>query len=198
MKNRKLLYLAFALVALIQLAVPFQMIYGHEDVLNNGVKFKFKTQPVDPNDALRGKYIYLRYDAERVGMTNPKAWNYNDQIFARIGVNAAGYAKVISISKTAPADNSSYLKAKINYLPYEKGDHVVTLEFPFDRFYMNENKAPQAESIYRNATVETAKNQSTTYALVAVKNGEAVIQDVKINEVSIKELAKKHNNAATD
>jgi len=45
-----------------------------------------------------------------------------------------------------------------------------------------------AEKIYRESSI---KKKNETYALVAIKNGKAVIKDVRINEVSIKDLANK-------
>ena len=45
-----------------------------------------------------------------------------------------------------------------------------------------------AEKIYRESSI---KKKNETYALVAIKNEKAVIKDVRINEVSIKDLANK-------
>ncbi|HEY4628649.1 MAG TPA: hypothetical protein VIH02_05155 [Flavobacterium sp.] len=45
-----------------------------------------------------------------------------------------------------------------------------------------------AEKIYRESSI---KKKNKTYALVAIKNEKAVIKDVRINEVSIKDLANK-------
>jgi hypothetical protein len=56
---------------------------------------------------------------------------------------------------------------------------------------MNENKAKNAEEVYAESTIDTTK---IAYALVATKNGEAVIKDVLIDNISIKELAKANNN----
>jgi hypothetical protein len=56
---------------------------------------------------------------------------------------------------------------------------------------MNEYKAKPAETVY----AESNRNRnSSTYALIAVKEGEAVVKDVLINEISIKILAKKEAN----
>ena len=52
---------------------------------------------------------------------------------------------------------------------------------------MNENKAKNAEKVYAESTIDTTK---IAYALVAAKNGEAVIKDVLIDNISIKKLAK--------
>ena len=62
MINKKTQIVLFVLVALAQLYVPAKMIWDQEDVLKNGSEYKFKTDPVDPNDPFRGKYITLSFD----------------------------------------------------------------------------------------------------------------------------------------
>ncbi|HMB62545.1 MAG TPA: hypothetical protein VKN36_05700, partial [Eudoraea sp.] len=60
-------------------------------------------------------------------------------------------------------------------------------DYPFDRFYMEESKANEAELTYRQSQRDTSK---ITYALVRIKNGEAVLKDVMIDGISIRELVK--------
>ena len=57
MKTSKLLIGCFALVAVAQLTVPAWMIVSHERTLLTGKVFKFRTAPVDPYDAFRGRYV---------------------------------------------------------------------------------------------------------------------------------------------
>ncbi|OEJ99084.1 hypothetical protein A8C32_07870 [Flavivirga aquatica] len=54
---------------------------------------------------------------------------------------------------------------------------------------MEESKAYDAEVAVRKAQQDSLPNN--TYALVYVKNGEAVLEDVIINEISIKDYVKK-------
>ena len=58
----------------------------------------------------------------------------------------------------------------------------ITIEYPFERFYMEEFKAKPAEDAYRDSF---EKENTTAYALVYVKNGEAVLENVFINNVPI-------------
>ncbi len=59
MKN-KILIAAFFCVALLQIYTPVSMIIARESTLKEGVLFRFKTAPVDPYDAFRGRYVALR------------------------------------------------------------------------------------------------------------------------------------------
>ena len=186
MVNKKYIYLLFAVMVFAQILVPLQMIYHHENILTTGKIFKFKTQPIDPNDPFRGKYIDLAFEENNITVKNIKNYQKTGIIFVKIKNDTLGFAKIISISKTEPDKNSDYLALKLNYAN-ELNNNTIFLDLPFSRYYMNENKAQSAENLYREST----KNiQNNTYALVAVKSGEGIIKDVMIDEVSIKKLVK--------
>lgn len=191
MDNKKLLFIGFfALVVAAQWFVPLQMITEQEDILNTGKLYKFKTAPVDPYDAFRGKYIYLNYANNEVKVTNNEKFTYDDDVFVQVK-DSSGYALIQSVSKKEP-NSGDYVKAKISYSNTNNYRKTVGVEYPFNRFYMNENKAQSAETAYAEAN--RIPTQST-YALVAVKKGKAVIKDVMINNTSIRVLAKNNRNS---
>src|SRR5690554_461138 len=74
MDNKKFLFIAFILVAIIQLAVPAKMIWDKENVLKSGKEFKFETAPVDPTDPFRGKYIALNYKENTYSSDDSSTW----------------------------------------------------------------------------------------------------------------------------
>ena len=65
MKHWRLL--VFALVGFAQLAVPASLIWKRERTLRQGHVWKFRTAPVDPVDAFRGRYVALEFEAEGRG-----------------------------------------------------------------------------------------------------------------------------------
>jgi len=184
MKNKNLIVIAFFVLALVQLAVPMQMISHNNDILDNGQLYKFKAQPIDPYDAFRGKYIYLNFDESTI-FTKDSIVN-NIPYVAILGTDKKGFAKITKLRRK-PIANEDYITLKSIYsyrvFPNEKR-FSVTINFPFDRFYMNEYKAPKAEKTYNSSVRDTSKN---VYALVAVKDGEAIIKDVMIDGISIKD-----------
>lgn len=185
MKNKKNILLLFALVAIAQLFVPLQMIFNQENIITTGTAFKFQTAPIDPYDAFRGKYITLFFKEREITVKNAKKYTSGETIFATIITTKNGFAKIGSISKSKPENTNSYLKLKVGF---SLNNNKIAIDLPFNRFYMNEYIASKAEKIYRESSI---KKKNETYALVAIKNGEAVIKDVRINEVSIKDLANK-------
>ena len=56
------IFLIFLAVVLVQLVVPAKMIFDKEVILKTGTIYKFKTQPIDPSDPFRGKYVTLNYE----------------------------------------------------------------------------------------------------------------------------------------
>ena len=165
------------------------MIYNQEDILNSGKIVKFQCEPIDPNDPFRWKYITINFKENEIKVKSSKDWYSNETVFAKIITSKDGFAKIQSISKTEPTDNSTYLKLKVDYV--NDNENIIHLDFPFNRFYMNEYKAKNAEKVYAESTIDATK---IAYALVATKNGEAAIKDVLIDNISIKELAKAKNN----
>ena len=81
--------------------------------------------------------------------------------------------------------SQDFLKAKVDYVIHEGSK--LSIEYPFDRFYMEESKAYDAELTYRRALPDTSQ---ITYALVNIKNGESVLKDVMMNGISIREIVK--------
>jgi uncharacterized membrane-anchored protein len=73
---------------------------------------------------------------------------------------------------------------KVNYL---YGTNAY-LQLPFDRYYMNESKAPQAESAYWSHSRRT--NQAA-YVSVRVLDGFAVLEDLYIDDTPIQDFLKK-------
>lgn len=183
MKNK--LLIAFILVALVQIAVPVKMIFDKEHVISNGTEYKFRTEPVDPYDPFRGKYITLYFDANTYNTENDSVWQEGETIYVLLGNDSLGFAKITAVAKQQPPNEKpDYVKAKVQYAYGNK----VTINYSFNQFYMEETKAANAENAYREANRRTADTTQLVYALVSVKKGDAVIKDVIINGVSVLDL----------
>jgi uncharacterized membrane-anchored protein len=187
MKRSVWLLLVFLLVALVQLYVPAQMIWNREEILETGKEYKFRTAPIDPNDPFRGKYVALRFEQNWVEVRDLSEWESEEAIYVLLKIDAKGFAKVTGISKTKPAARTNFIKSQVDYVTDYGGLKKLYFTYPFDRLYLEESLAQEAEETY----VET--QQDTTqiaYALVKIKDGDAVLQDVFIDNVSITEIVK--------
>jgi len=186
MNNKKIIWIAFGLLVLLQLWAPASMIYNRESVLKEGKSFKFRTAPVDPNDPFRGKYIVLSFDENSFVTKDSSQWERGVEVFVQLATDTGGFAKIKSLHKKAPA-MQDYIKTTVDYVGYDSLKEVF-IQWPFDRFYMEESKALAAEQVYIKSSRDS--NQ-VTYALVKVKNGEAVLENVFINNKAIVTLINK-------
>ena len=185
--NQKITIPAFILMVLAQLYVPASMIFQKERVITQGTAYKFRTAPIDPNDPFRGKYITLSFNETGVKVENANEWNNTDEVFVFLTTDSSGYATIQSIAKEQPKGRNDYIKANIDYIMTDTLS-TVFVRYPFDRFYMEESKAPVAETIYNEATIDS--NQ-VAYALVMVMNGDAVVRDMFFEDCSITEIIRK-------
>jgi len=186
MVNKNIVVPAFILMALVQLYIPAKMIFSNEALLEGGKEFKFKTAPIDPNDAFRGKYITLSFKENSTRVENAQDWNNGDQIFVSLTQDENGFAIISGVSKDKPIESEDYVTASIDYIINDTVSWV-SIDYPFNRYYMEESKAQDAEQAYREAARDTAQ---VTYALVVVKNGNALVEDVLLDEVPIREVVK--------
>jgi uncharacterized membrane-anchored protein len=175
------IFLIFLAVVLVQLVVPAKMIFDKEVILKTGTIYKFKTQPIDPSDPFRGKYVTLNYElntAESMDSTLQR----EDRILVYLEIDSLGFAQVHSVSRTKKRMDIDYVEAKVQW--YDLKDKSVRFQLEFNRYYMEEFKAKPAEEIYR-ANNRRGDTINKTYAMVAVKDGEAVLKAVFINEKPI-------------
>lgn len=190
MENRKLMITLFVLVAAIQLAVPGKMIWDRQRILETGKEFKFETAPIDPTDPFRGKYIVLSYKENSFKISSPNHYTNGETIFAILKENQNGYAIIKAISKERPKDNVDFVKARVESIS-DFPTTTLTISYPFTRFYMEESKAYEAEQAFVKSQRDSTK---ITYALVNIKNGEAVLKDVLIDGISVVDLKKRTEN----
>jgi uncharacterized membrane-anchored protein len=177
--------IAFVIVALLQLFIPAQMIFHREDILEKGTEFKFQTAPIDPNDPFRGKYTSLNFEQNFILTKDGKKFKDAKEVYVFLKNNQDGFAIFDSISVTKPSEGNNFLKVERGTIQSDR----IYLYLPFDRFYMEESKAPKAEKALAVFSTDTLKK---AYAIVSVRNGEGVLKDVMIDGKSINEIAREH------
>jgi uncharacterized membrane-anchored protein len=179
---KKYLILIFILVVLAQWYVPGKIIWNREQVLKKGKVFRFQTEPVDPEDPLRGRYVSLQFRAD-TAIAGVNSFESGEKAFAEIETTAAGFAQLKQLYKNPPA-SKDYVEVEVSYLVYvdgrTTGAQQVIINYPFEQFFLDEYKAPKAESLYRSGN-----NIGQTYALVSIYKGKGVIKDLMINDKSI-------------
>jgi uncharacterized membrane-anchored protein len=184
---KKIILPLFILMCLAQWYVPGKMIFDQEALLKEGKVYKFRTAPIDPADPFRGKYITLSFDINRYEVSDYTKWEQQQDVYVALA-DSAGFARIRGVSSTE-LHEGDYVKARIttvtSYEPY-----TLWIEYPFDRFYLEESKAAEAEALYWKSQSDSTQ---VTYALVSVKNGKAALIDVMINDRSIADIVAEIN-----
>src|SRR3954471_20230923 len=90
------------LVALAQLAVPGSLIWKREQTLRRGSVWKFRTAPVDPVDAFRGRYIALEFEIETHEIAAAPTVEDGDPVFVTLRLDAEGFAEIDQVTTARP------------------------------------------------------------------------------------------------
>lgn len=175
------LLLAFA----IQLAAPIWMIAHGEQIRAGGKVFKFVSQPVDPFDAFRGRYVTLNLAADDPWLDvkdgTPPAVNQTVNVALQVGSD--GFANLAGAYTGVPTE--TYLTLPVKAV----NDHQVQVELPFSRYYLEESLAAKAETAYREHSQSNAKAKA--YVEVKVLDGKGQLSELFIGEQPLMEFLKK-------
>ncbi len=186
---KKFIFILFGIMCLAQWIVPGKMIYDSELIMDEGAVYKFKTAPIDPSDPFRGKYITLNFEQNFATFTDSLEWSTGQEIFVTFAIDSAGYAITESVFHDQP-QSKSYLRTKVEYVNYYDDEYKVWFRLPFDRLYLEESKASQAEQVYWQAQRDSAQ---IAYALVSIGDGQAVLKEVIINDKPIQDIINELN-----
>jgi len=179
--NKKIIIGLFSCLVLIQIVTPLSMIGKREAVLKNGKQFKFKTAPVDPFDAFRGRYVALRIESDSVPNPGNTKFDHGQKVYAHITKDRQGFATFSTVTTKRPYV-ADYLITTVRYA-YSKDK--VFLDMPFDRYYMEEEAAPAAERAYRQHSRRKPKD---AYITVRIKSGFAVLEELYVGGKPILEF----------
>lgn len=196
----KIKALFFSGVILLQLAVPAWLAYSSQIILSQGVVYKFKTQPVDPYDVFRGRYVMVNPEQDRIELPldHPETFFENQKVFVSSSVDDEGFAKLKEVSVKKP-QSGDYIATKILYVQKfinvqiaeqewkQEPANIVSFDLALNRFYMNEKKAPKAEELYRD---RTSAEKSDVYLGVRVYKGKALIENLFIDNQPISDFVK--------
>ena len=194
---KKVLYIILGVLVVAQLYVIFAMINGMEKTLKGGEAFDFLTRPIDPVDIFQGRYVRLAIkegiiplsekDIERAkGYYRYKRRRPSDirTAYIMISNDKNGFAYFSSVSFEKPATNIYFETEDWWYggavtSGLRQAEHTIRITPPFNRFYMDEEKAPETERAAR-------ADSSNCWVKVRILNGKAAIENVYIKGTPVK------------
>jgi uncharacterized membrane-anchored protein len=164
-------------LCLAQLAAAGSSIVKYETTLRSGALYRIRSIPIDPADAFRGRYV-----AVSPSITIPAPIDAEtERLLLRIQSGERGYVVLATDDEgiasawpqwTATAQDAT----RTGY----------TINFSFDRYYMNEQAAPEAENQFRAAA--RRNSASRAWLTVRVRNGAGVIEGLFVDGVPIEQL----------
>jgi len=183
MSRRGLLLAALAVAGAVQLLVPVSMILGRERTLREGTEWRFRTAPVDPEDAFRGRFLALSFAAATPPLPAGAKLDDGQWIYAALHRDADGFAALGPIAATRPR-HGDYLRARLQWIETRKDERLAHLDLPFDRFYLDESAAPAADAAF--GASQRGANPRPAWAVVRVRAGDAVLEDVVVDGRSLR------------
>lgn len=185
--KRRLPWVLFAAFCLLQWALPLSLIQRAQATLEQGTAYRFRTAPVDPADPFRGRYVALDFEAAQIEAPAPTRFASGARLWAPIAVGADGYARLDVPSDRIPATGDR-LAVRVQW--QDEGRLRVAL--PFDRYYLDEHRAPEAERLYRERAAppragDEEDPRRPAYAVVRVRGGDALIETLVIDGMPVHE-----------
>jgi len=171
----------FALISLAQWAAPLSQIFRYEQTLASGTLIRLKCTAPDPYDPLRGRYLAVRPEQDDAAIAKGTKLRTGQQAYATLKAGSDGLTILDELHAEPPA-SGDYVRVTVRWESAGKA-HI---EWPFDRFYLNEALAPEADKWF----AESIRNSKGVVAEVRVHHGLAVLENLTFDGTSFRELLK--------
>ena len=191
-------WLLFGAACIAQWAVPLASIRMHEEVIERGTQIRLAVTAPAPYDPLRGRYLRLRPVEIEVALDPAIAsLKSGRKVWAQLEKGFDGLHHPRKITEQKP-DHGDYVPLTTLGAPHAKigpsgvvqpdaNASKVRVEWPFDRFFVNEKIAPEADVWLR----ENSREKKTVVAELRVLNGESVLTNLEFDGLSFREVLKK-------
>ena len=89
----------------------------------------------------------LRFSENSYENTEKINWETGETMYVQLTTDSAGFAKIFLIHKEQPGRGIDFVKTTLNYIDSDN-TKTVFINWPFERFYMEESKAYDERSVY--------------------------------------------------
>jgi uncharacterized membrane-anchored protein len=175
----------FALISLAQWAVPLSQIFRYEQTLSKGTLIRLKCSAPDPYDPLRGRYLAVRPDQDDVAIAKSAKLHRGQHAYATLKTGTDGLTVLDELQAEPPA-SGDFVRVTVRW----ESEGKAHIEWPFDRFYLNEALAPEADKWF----AESIRGSKGVIAEVRVHHGTAVLENLTFDGKSFREILKQRVN----
>ena len=181
--KRKGAFILLVLFAIVQFSAIGSRILKYENILETGKVWKFEVKPIDPYDVLRGRFVKLRFKKDTLKQyMSGVGWKTRQHGYVFLRTAKDGFAYPERWIKDKPtAETGCYIKCSISSLRFSDTKNRYKIYYPFDRFFMNEYKAPEAEKVLQSSFLKDHK----VYVTLRVKDGVGIIENLWVDDLPI-------------
>ncbi len=183
--------IAFGAACVAQWAVPLASIYVREDAMQRGEVVRIAVSAPDPFDPLRGRYLQVR-PLESEVVLDPELAHLasGEKVWVQLQKGPDELHHLGRVTKQKPV-SGDYLLVTLR-LPQGRGSASAertpkpSIDWPVDRFFVNEKSAPEADKWLREKTL----GGRTIVAELRVLTGTAVLTDIAVDGRSFRDVLK--------
>lgn len=155
LKHKKIIFAAVYTLALTLILIyPVNRIVKIEFPSEKPIGMKFKVVLRDPYDPMRGRYVVLNVEPDRITekqVVGEILWR--DKAFLVLEKDAKGFGRAVRLVKDRKNIKKGEIFVKVSRVYNHYNDKKeYGFELPFNRFYLNEFKAPQLEKELQHVT----------------------------------------------
>ena len=185
-----------AAVALI-LFHPVRTVLRFSFPASKGVVVRFRVTAYDPYDPMRGRYVRLNLNDFERNIRLPKKnrkldFRHQQGIFAVLEPERDATAKIVDLVADRKDVPPGKMFLPVRFLWSHQEYDIKTrkhlnmwthhIRLPFNRFYLNERKAPEAEKLLQK------RNTKAELIVIVYPDGVYQVQDLMINGKSVRGL----------
>jgi uncharacterized membrane-anchored protein len=149
-------------LALLGTIFLFGMIGAEQTRRATGDEIVLRTRPVDPRDFMRGDYVALDYEIERVRLpelptaADAAGWRKNDYLFLALRKDEFGEWRAYSLTREKPTRQDGEIILRAMYVRSEgfiddkKTPSDVLLDIGADRYFSDKTGAKALEKLARD------------------------------------------------
>ncbi|MBM4058236.1 MAG: GDYXXLXY domain-containing protein [Planctomycetes bacterium] len=160
-------------------------VWRHEWLIARGTLVRIECAAPDPYDMLRGRYLAVRPAETSAAAPEGMSWGVVP-VWATLATGGDGLARIESLS-LEPVVGPTVVRLMAQRIRATDDTAAVQLEWPFDRFYLNERLGPAADTLmaalFRDGTRPVAE--------VRLLDGHAVLTDLLLDGVPVRESVRK-------
>lgn len=181
----------FAVASLAQWLVPLVGVWQHERIIARGVAVRFECGAPDPYDPFRGRFLAVRpaetmfLAPEGIAQSADGANRNMVPVWATLVADEHGLSRIQTLS-LEPVSGPTVIRLGARLSVETDGAKMFMISWPLDRFYLNERLAPDADRL----VAERLGRGKPPVAEIRLLDGQAVLTDILLDGVSIRETLK--------